>query len=269
MIRHTITIKLCLLMCFAVFAVQASTAAAAEPRFFWQEEGKSITTNKDFTLETATGSQFRLRTTVLATSGTVTCQKALVKNGVLFGSANKTGNKVGRDEGELQFSMCTTNICTGVSEPIKIPITGSGQSALVSNASEEASVTKVYDDLFPNTNKEFMTLTLTGGLCGTGIGVRVVTSLTRGAFSEAQEGEAGLLAEVDGERTQAEKESVTHELTFFCAGTSQEPKEAFQAEGNKIKVDELQAVFSSETHSACIEGKASFKLESNKTFSVR
>ncbi len=269
MTRYTIIIKLCLMVCFAIFAVQAATAAAAEPRYFWQEEGKSITANKDFALETATGSQFRIRTTVLADAGTVTCQKALVKNGVLFGSANKTGNKVGRDEGELQFSMCTTTICTGVDEPIKVPIMGSGQSALVSDASEEANVTKVYDDFLPNSSKEFMAVSLTGGVCGAGVTVRVTTPLTRSGFSEAHEGEAGLLGEVDSGKTQAEKEGLTHELIFTCAGMSQEPKEAFQAEGNKIKLDELQVSFLGETHPACLEGKATFKLEPSKEFSVR
>jgi hypothetical protein len=127
----------------------------------------------------------------------------------------------------------------------------------------------VYDAFLPNSSKEFSSVQMQGGACGLVKTFKIVTPLTPGGFEATKEGEAGLVAEIDSTREQATTEAVAHELTFRCAGSSQEPKKAFDAKAVEVSVDSLESSLGTEKNSLCLEGKATLKLTSGIKFATK
>jgi hypothetical protein len=266
MIRRTRTIGLCSVAVLTMSAMAAVSAMAASPNYQWVENGSSILANTGIKLATKTGSKFSMHATLLTFNGTVECKTIATSNSVIFDVKSRLNKFVGQDKGEVQFTECKTNICEKVKEPIKWLPVGNGESTLVANDKERGEVTKIYDDLLPNTGKGFIEITLENGICGgTPQTFTISTALARGGLGEAKEGQAGILGEFDKTLAEAEKENTSHELTFSCTGTEQLPKLAFNADAEELKLDELRL----EGKSACLEGVALMTLTSGKEFSVR
>jgi hypothetical protein len=266
MIRRMRSIGLCSVVVLAMGAIAAAGAIAASPNYQWVEKGSSILTNTAIKLATKTGSKFSLHATLLGANATVECKTIATSNSVIFDVKSRLNKFVGQGKGEVQFTECKTNICEKVKEPIKWVPVGNGESTLVADAKEASEVTKVYNDFLPNSGKGFIEITLENGICGgTPVKFTVSTPLMRGGLVEAKEGEAGLLAELDKSSVSVEKESIMHELTFSCTGTSQMPTSAFNADAEEIKLDELRL----EGKSACLEGVALMTLSSGKEFSAK
>lgn len=254
----------------ATLLAMSTASVSAAPNYYWAQEGTPITTNAEVKLEKAPESVYRLRTTVLGLAGVIECESIAINHGIVVDGKTRGNFTIGRQEGEVVLSnKCKTSICTTVKEPIKILPTGVGQGVNLADKSEAGTTTKVYDTLLPNSALEFMTVTLEGGTCGASTSFKVTTPLTRRGFGEEKEGESGLMGEIDKSKAGGETESLSHELTFTCAGTSQEPKKAFDGDGEEVNVDSLRVVLGLETNSACLEGRAVLRLVNGKRFSVK
>jgi hypothetical protein len=273
MTRRIVMVKLCLATVCALSATFASNAVAVNPNYFWLEEGKRITTNTNIELKIVPTTTFTIR--IALGGGTTTevqCTHLLAKSGgVIFNGQSLDLLEVGRDEIQLLLRNCKAtapNATCTVAEPIAILLTANSQSTIVTDKSTAQATTKIYDDFLPNSpdaaNKEFTTITLETGTCSTPVVYKITTSLTRRGFGTENEGQAGLLGEVDKGKTEAEMSKQSHEITFICQGTMQEPRKAFNADAREIKVDEPLVG----TNEACLQGNAVLKLTSGKTFSL-
>lgn len=261
-------IGLCLLAVVAS-AIGAASASAIEINFLWLEKGVRLTANLGVSDSLALGATFNVR--ALVTNGgthinvVIKCTGLTLKNGVIFDKLSSL-QLIGQGQGELELSSCTSNACnTGTT--IKLPPLGNGETTLVADEREFVNVHKIYDDFLPNSSKEFASFTLEGGGCLAKT-YKIITKLARGGLGTANEGEGGILGEVDTGITETEISREVHRLKFTCNnGNEQVGTEAFNAAAKAISVGR-EEVEGTGNGPACLEGTIVVVLSNNQPYSV-
>lgn len=266
--RHFARVVLSLVVLSATsWAFIAASASAAIPNFRWREAGATIEANKGFEalLQSET---FNIHFLSGGNAAEVKCSTFELSNGFLFKGSTRLGFTVGRDKGEFKLTKCvTTGVGAGCAakEPITMLPGGSAESVLVADAIEKSKVEKLYDDVLPNVNKEFMVITFEGGACTPSRTFTFSTTSAIGGFGQRKEGEGGIVAEVDKTRTEWEAEKLTHQLRFICNGREQLPAKAFQGEAEEILIDKEET---GGGNRACMEVDLTIILKNSATFSA-